>query len=61
MSPAWSPDGEHIAFLTDRAGVWEIWIMKANGGAQAPLFGTELDGLTLDYAFAGERAIDWTR
>jgi Tol biopolymer transport system component len=61
VSPAWSPDGEHIAFLTDRAGAWEIWIMKANGSGQAPLFGDELDGLTLDYAFAGERAIDWTR
>lgn len=60
VSPAWSPDGDHIAFLTDRSGAWEIWIMKANGTAQAPLFGSELDGLTLDYAFAGERAIDWS-
>jgi hypothetical protein len=59
VSPAWSPDGNYIAFLTDRTGAWEIWIMKANGSAQASLFGTELDGLTLDYAFAGERAIDW--
>jgi hypothetical protein len=60
VSPAWSPDGDHIAFLTDRTGEWGIWVMAADGSAQGPLFTTELDGLTLDYAFAGERAIDWT-
>jgi Tol biopolymer transport system component len=60
-APAWSLAGEYIAFLTDRTGGWEIWVMKANGSAQAPLFGAALDGLTLDYAFAGERAIDWAR
>ena len=66
VSPAWSPDGNYIAFLTDRSGEWEIWIIAAPGGAEAdgsnarPLFDTELDGLTLEYAFAGERAIDWT-
>jgi TolB protein len=66
VSPAWSPDGKTIAFLTDRSGEWEIWIIAASGGAESdgsnarPLFDTELDGLTLEYAFAGERAIDWT-
>jgi hypothetical protein len=61
VSPAWSPDGEYLAFLTDRTGEWEIWAMKADGSAQGPLFSTELKGLTLQYAFASERAIDWTR
>lgn len=60
VSPAWSPDGEYIAFLTDRTAKWEIWVMKADGSKPRPLFGTELAGLALDYAFAGERAIDWT-
>jgi hypothetical protein len=66
VSPAWSPDGNYIAFLTDRAasttagGAWQIWVMKADGSAAAPLFDTELNGLTLNYVFAGERAIDWT-
>ena len=66
VSPAWSPDGNYIAFLTDRSGEWEIWIVAAPGGAEAdgsnasPLFDTELDGLMLEYAYAGERAIDWT-
>jgi TolB protein len=60
VSPAWSPDGDYIAFLTDRSGEWEIWRSNARGGEQAPMFDTELDGLTLEYAFAGERAISWT-
>jgi TolB protein len=60
VSPAWSPDGEYIAYLTDRTGEWEIWVMKADGSEQAPLFGTELNGLTVDYTFASERALDWT-
>jgi Tol biopolymer transport system component len=60
VSPAWSPDGSYIAFLTDRTGRWEIEIMGANGSRPHPLFDTELDGLTLRYAFAGDRAISWT-
>ncbi len=40
-APTWSPDGSQIAFLTDRSGQWEIWVMPApcrDGapGAQAP-------------------------
>jgi hypothetical protein len=59
-SPAWSPDGQLIAFLTDRTGEWEIWNMRANGSSQKAMFATALDGLTLDYASQGERAISWT-
>ncbi len=61
VSPAWSPDGKYLAFLTDRTGEWEIWVMKSNGSGQKPMFDDELDGLTLEYAYVAERAIDWTR
>jgi Tol biopolymer transport system component len=59
VSPAWSPDGQHLAFLTDRTGKWEIWIMRANGSNQRPMFQDELAGLGLEYTFLGERAISW--
>jgi Tol biopolymer transport system component len=29
--PAWSPDGRHIAFDSDRSGRVRLWIMDANG------------------------------
>jgi Tol biopolymer transport system component len=60
VSPAWSPDGQYIAFYTNRAGQWEIWVMKADGRAQAPMFDTELDHLVLEYTFGGERLLSWT-
>jgi Tol biopolymer transport system component len=60
-SPAWSPDGNHIAFLTDRTGEWEIWVMAADGTGARPIFESALDGLALDYASLGERAISWTQ
>ena len=60
VAPVWSPDGTQIAFLTDRSGQWEIWVMNADGGNQRPLFpaGT-LDDLDLQYYNVKERAFTW--
>jgi len=30
--PEWSPDGNQIAFVSDRAGNSDIWVMNADGG-----------------------------
>jgi Tol biopolymer transport system component len=59
-APVWSPDGTQIAFLTDRTGQWEIWIMNADGSNQRPMFSNgELDGLTVNYAGVDERMMSW--
>jgi TolB protein len=75
VAPTWSPDGSQIAFLTDRTGQWEIWIMPAPG-AQAhvtadtltgtggsnprPLVTAEmLDGIMLQYNGVDERMLSW--
>ncbi len=31
--PVVSPDGKHIAFVSDRSGAENLWVMDANGGA----------------------------
>jgi len=59
-APAWSPTGSQIAFLTDRTGQWEIWVMHADGSNQRPMFPDgSLDGLTLEYHDVDERVISW--
>jgi Tol biopolymer transport system component len=59
-APAWSPDGSQLAFLTDRAGRWEIWVMNADGSNQQPLIAPDrLVGITLQYNGVNEQMLSW--
>lgn len=59
-APTWSPDGSQLAYLTDRTGAWEIWVMNADGSNQRPLFPPEtLTGLPLQYNGQDERMVSW--
>jgi hypothetical protein len=60
VSPAWSPDGQAIVYLSNRdennnAGRWRVWVMNADGSNQHPL---PVD-LPITYNFAGEQMVDW--
>jgi uncharacterized protein YgiM (DUF1202 family) len=60
VSPVWSPDGSQIAFLTDRTGRWEIWVMNTDGSNQRPMFSDEVnDQLHFAYDFVDERVLSW--
>lgn len=34
-APRWSPDGQHLAFLSDRGGSPQLWLMRVGGGEAA--------------------------
>jgi len=38
--PCWSPDGEKIAFVSDRQGAANLWVMDADGGNVRRLIAT---------------------
>jgi len=33
--PAWSPDGEHIAYWSDRSGEYEVYVQSSDGAGEA--------------------------
>jgi serine/threonine protein kinase len=40
-SPAWSPDGRRIAFVSDQNGTPRVWTISASGGTPQPLEETD--------------------
>jgi len=58
-APVWSPDGSQLAFLTDRRGLWEIWVMHADGSNPRPLFDSLPAEVNLQYFGADEQVLSW--
>jgi Tol biopolymer transport system component len=50
-SPAWSPDGQRIAFIGDQNGTSRVWVVSANGGTAQVLENTTASGTSFDLAW----------
>ncbi|OUC08628.1 hypothetical protein RY27_07845, partial [Litorilinea aerophila] len=62
VAPAWSPDGSHLVFLSNRdpdnpdeAGAWGVWVMDADGAnpQRLPI------ELPFEYTYVSEQMLDW--
>lgn len=51
-SPAWSPDGRWIAFLSSRGDHRQVWVIHPDGGEARPL--TDVKGGVRDFAWSPE-------
>ena len=62
-NPAISPDGKFIAFVSDRSGPFDIWLIQANGGSLANLtqgrFG-DMRGPLRAIGFSGDGSEVWS-
>jgi len=54
-SPQWSPDGQEIMFLSDAAGITNIWLMDADGSNRR-----NLSGITLGTDLVVESSASWS-
>jgi dipeptidyl aminopeptidase/acylaminoacyl peptidase len=59
--PRWSPDSQRMAYVSDRSGSSQVWLMAADGSGshQVTRLSTEADGVL--YAPAGDRLIFTSR
>jgi len=55
--PAWSPDGSKIAFVSDRDGNKEIYVMDANGSGQQRLTYNSCDDIEPDWSPDGSKIV----
>ena len=57
VSPAWSPDGKHVEFLSDRSGEWAFYVTDADGGDQRQILENVTQQLNIYHTGGNERVL----
>lgn len=55
VRPRWSPDGQTLAFLSDRGGYLNAWTMSASGGEPTPCAPEECEHIDICWSPDGRR------
>jgi Tol biopolymer transport system component len=48
LIPTWLPDGKHLAFRSNRGGVWGLWVMGDDGSGAVRIAQAEMDTSRLE-------------
>jgi dipeptidyl aminopeptidase/acylaminoacyl peptidase len=56
-SPAWSPDGQSVLFLSSRRGTSQVWRIAVDGGEAQPVTDLPLDVSTFKLSPSGDRLV----
>lgn len=60
--PAWSPDGQTLAYLSDQTGEWEVYTMPQMGGKATQITdGARIPALSLTWTADGKKLLVPTR
>lgn len=59
VSPAVSPTGREVVFLSDRNGKWQMYVMNSDGSNQRPFAPQALAAIDFAYDFNADRMVHW--
>jgi TolB protein len=60
-SPAWSPDGRRIAYLSNKTGYFELWVVDVNGDESGGLSASNPRQLTQNLHLDAVSGVSWGR
>jgi len=60
-SPSWSPDGRHMAFLSNKTGYFEVWVVDVQPDASGAPVASAPRQLTQDLHVDAVSGLSWGR
>jgi serine/threonine-protein kinase len=61
FDPAWSPNGQQIAYASNQDGDYEIWVMQANGSNPHPITSNSADDFSPQWSPDGSQIVYWSK